>query len=196
MSARESWLGWGALALAVFWFVGAYNRMMRLRSAALQAYSTLDGALTRQLEFVLAHASQREAEAAASRSVVSVQAAAAQLQILLAATRPRPLEPARIAALSTALHALLGAWQGLYPNEGISFDADGTLSRPASLEAQKDRPDASEPPPIAWPEPSAAAEIARRQFNQAVMQYNAAIGQLPAQLVAWIMQLRRAACLT
>jgi LemA protein len=47
--------------------------------------------------------------------------------------------------------------------------------------------------PIAWPEPSAAAEIARSQFNQAVGHYNAAIAQFPALLVAWAVRLRPAA---
>jgi LemA protein len=46
---------------------------------------------------------------------------------------------------------------------------------------------------MAWPEPSAAAEIARSQFNLAVEQYNAAIVQFPALLVAWMVRLRPAA---
>ncbi|MCR8958371.1 LemA family protein [Variovorax sp. S2] len=47
--------------------------------------------------------------------------------------------------------------------------------------------------PMAWPEPSASAEIARSQFNVAVGQYNAAIVQFPALLVAWLVRLRPAA---
>ena len=187
------WIG-GALAL--FWFVGAYNRLVRLRSAALQAYATLDAALVRQLEFVLARAAETEAAAPAGPagpppSGASLQAAAAQLATLLAATRLRALDPAGIAALGTALHVLLAAWQRLHPDAVISFDADGTLSRPVPLSGRVES--LADSVPIAWPEPSAAAEIARSQFNLAVAQYNAAIGQFPALLVAWIMQLRPAA---
>ena len=47
--------------------------------------------------------------------------------------------------------------------------------------------------PMAWPEPSAAAEIARTQFNLAVASYNAALAQFPALLVAWAVRLRPAA---
>jgi LemA protein len=47
--------------------------------------------------------------------------------------------------------------------------------------------------PFAWPEPSAAAEIARGQFNLAVTSYNRSIGQFPALIVAWALRLRRAA---
>ena len=184
------WIG-GALAL--FWFVGAYNRLVRLRSAALQAYATLDAALVRQLEFVLARAAEAEAAAPADPppSGASLRAAAGQLATLLATTRLRALDPAGIAALGTALHVLLAAWQHLHPDAVISFEADGTLSRPAPLPG-RDEP-LADSAPIAWPEPSAAAEIARSQFNLAVAQYNAAIGQFPALLVAWIMQLRPAA---
>ncbi|MDB5826733.1 MAG: lema family protein [Variovorax sp.] len=179
----DSWAYWVGGALLLFWFVGAYNRMIRLRSAAFQAYATLDAALVRQLEFVQANA------AAGAESLL---AATTQLTTLVAATRVRPLDPERIEALGTALNVLLSAWQRLHPDDVVSFDAEGTMSRPAPLKGVDEEP----PPPsrfIAWPEPSAAAEIARGQFNAAVAQYNAAIRQFPALLIAWIMRLRPAA---
>ncbi|WP_353506642.1 lema family protein [Variovorax flavidus] len=188
----ESWPYWIAGALALFWFVGAYNRLMRLRSAALHAYAALDAALVRQLDFVQARIGEAEAPASPEpASGASLNAAAGQLATLLATTRLRPLEPTGIAALGTALHVLLAAWQRMHPDAVISFEADGTLSRPAPLDGN-DEPFEGVPP-IPWPEPSAAAEIARSQFNLAVAQYNAAITQFPAVLVAWIMQLRPAA---
>ncbi|MDM0012211.1 lema family protein [Variovorax sp. J22P168] len=196
----DSLMPWIALALVLFWFVGAYNRLMRLRTAALQAYTTLDAALVRQLEFVLARAHADAAEGSADEAVpglssgTSLQAAAGQLATLLAATRLRPLAPAGIAALGTALHVLVSAWQRLHPDAVLSFDADGTLSRPVPLGGVAEPVPAVEgTAPIAWPEPSAAAEIARGQFNLAVLHYNDAIHQFPALLVAWIMQLRPAA---
>jgi LemA protein len=183
------WIG-GALAL--FWFVGAYNRLMRLRSAALTAYAVLDAALQRQLDFVLARAAQDEVFPAVEVPPgASLRAAANQLSTLLAATRLRPLDPAGVAAMSTAMHVMVGAWQRLYPDAVVSFEADGTLSRPANLEGKDELPEGAVP--IAWPEPSAAAEMARSQFNLAVDRYNAAITQFPALLVAWIMQLKPAA---
>lgn len=189
----DSLLWWILGAVALFWFVGAYNRIVRLRSGALQAYAALDAALVRQLDFVQARLAEGAATAqvphGASGEDAALQASAAQLVTLLAATRLKPLDPAGIAALATALHVMLGAWQRLHPDAVVSFEADGTLSRPAPLNGRDDSPAA----PIAWPEPSAAAEIARNQFNQAVALYNAAIAQFPALLVAWIMQLRPAA---
>lgn len=193
---------WIGAAVLLFWFVGAYNRLVRLRSAALQAYAALDAALLRQLDFVQARAQAQMAdERAASPGVASLRASTLQLTTLLAATRLRPLDPAAMAALGTALHVMLAGWQRMYPDAVSSFEADGTLSRRQPL------PDPSAPPAgeagdatasgdvFAWPEPSATAEISRHQFNLAVLHYNAAVGQFPALLVAWIMQLRRAAAM-
>lgn len=186
---------WIAAAVLLFWFVGAYNRLVRLRSAALQAYATLDAALARQLEFVQARALAADDAVFGRGPIMQLHATALQLTTLLGATRQRPLDPERMAALATALHVMLAAWQRIFPDEVVSFDADGMLSRPVPLGGV-----AIDASPalgaIAWPEPSAAAEIARGQFNQAVRQYNAAAGQIPAVLVAWVMQLRRAAELT
>jgi LemA protein len=178
---------WIAGAIALFWFVGAYNRLMRLRSAALGAYAALDAALMRQLDFVLARASAQEPAAAQPSPGVPLRAAANQFSALLAATRLRPLDPARVAATSTAMHVMLAAWQHLHPDAVVSFEADGTLSRPALPE------DAEASAPIAWPEPSAAAEMARSRFNAAVARYNAAVAEFPAMLVAGIMRLGPAA---
>jgi len=193
----ESLLTWGAGAVALFWFVGAHNRLVRLRAAALQAYATLDAALLRQLEFVQAQLAQpvdERAEVGAPGDPTALRAALAQLGTLLAATRLQPLDASAMAALSTALHILLAAWRRLYPEAVVSFEADGTLSRPAPLsEAAAMPPASATAPPIAWPEPSAAAEIARSQFNLAVAHYNAAIAQFPAWVVARIFRLRPAA---
>ncbi|WP_353655657.1 lema family protein [Variovorax gracilis] len=189
----ESLPYWIAGALALFWFVGAYNRLMRLRSTALQSYAALDATLVRQLDFVqarIAEEPQTPGEQALP-AAASLDAAASQLATLLATTRLRPLDPAGMAGLGTAMHILVAAWQRMHPGAVVSFEADGTLSRPAPLDGT-DEPFEGDAP-MAWPEPSAAAEIARGQFNLAVAQYNAAITQFPAVLVAWIMQLRPAA---
>ena len=189
---------WLAAAVLLFWFVGAYNRLVRLRSAALQAYATLDAALMRQLDFVQSRAQAvAVGEAHEPPAQALLRAATVQLTTLLAAARLRPLDPAAVGALATALHALLNGWQRLYPDAVTSFDGDGTLSLPAALSGPLGRSTSPERAPVgspfAWPEPSPAAEIARSQFNRAMRTYNAAIRQFPAVLVAWVMQLRRAA---
>ena len=196
---------WIGAALLLFWFVGAYNRLVRLRSAALQTYATLDAALVRQLDFVQSRAQPEAALPDPSHAMSSTSAtdasaqlalmsSTAQLSTLLGATRLRPLDPDAVAALATALHVMLAAWERLHPYAVLSFGADGILSRPVPMGLKSDEPVASDAEiPIAWPEPSPTAEIARQQFNIAVSAYNAAISQFPALLVAWVMQLRHAA---
>ena len=192
----ESLASWIVIAVLLFWFVGAYNRLVRLRAAVLQAYATLDAALGRQLDFVQASISAAPQTEAPSQELLSsiapLQAATTQLATLLGATRLHPLDAGGMAALGTALQVLISAWQRQYPDAVTVFDADGTLSRPVPAQpGTVAAPNAVEP--IAWPEPSAAAEIARSQFNLAVGHYNDAIVQFPALLVAWAVRLRPAA---
>lgn len=206
----ESLASWIAIAVLLFWFVGAYNRLVRLRAAVLQSYATLDAALSRQLEFVQAsitaataadaqqHQPAHQSPGDLAPSVAPLQAATTQMATLLGATRLRPLDVGNMAALGTALQVLITAWQRLHPDAVTVFEADGTLSRPVPIQAGSGAAVAAPggaDQPIAWPEPSAAAEIARSQFNLAVGQYNAAIVQFPALLVAWAVRLRPAAVL-
>ena len=199
-SLPESLAYWVCGAILLFWFVGAYNRLVRLRSLALQAYETLDAALLRQVDFVQAHTAAARAQAGDApdeSALSSLHATTGQLTTLLGATRQRPLDPARIAALATALHVMLAAWERMHPESVVSFEPNGTLSRPppGADGAPLPLPPAAAALLTAWPEPSAAAEIARTHFNLCVTRYNAAIRQFPAVLVAWVMQLKRAAAL-
>lgn len=204
----ESLLMWGLAAVLLFWFVGAHNRLVRLRSAAVQSYGALDALVMRQIDYVQGQvAVQAQAQqslplagpghplpqAPWSRTELSsMQAANAQLLAMLDATRARPLEPEAMATLRTALHVMLGAWGRLHPESVIAFAADGTLSRPAPLQAAG-RVVSDEVVPLGWPEPTALIEIKRAQFNNAVAQYNAAIAQFPAALLAWVFRWRAAA---
>ena len=186
------WIG-GAVLL--FWFVGANNRLMRLRSAALVAYAALDAALVKQLDYVQARSTRALVVSGVAKQDIDIESSllssVAQMSAMLAVTRLHPLEPARVASLGTALHVMLNAWERMYPGEVLRFDAEGTLSMPATLSGEI-APPAPQASLFAWPEPSAAAEIARGQFNEAVQAYNRAISQFPALVVAWAFRLRRA----
>jgi LemA protein len=193
----ESLYWWIAGAILFFWGIGAHNRLMRLRSAGLIAFAALDAALVRQLDFVQANSGAATNDATADAEAASaLPAAVAQMAQMLATARLRPLDPVAISALGTALHVLLAAWRRAHPERVMVFEADGTLSRPAPLEAVSAEAARANPElaaPLAWPEPSPMAEIARGQFNGAVAHYNAAVGQFPALFVAWAFRLRRAA---
>ena len=168
---------WGIAAVLLFWSVGAYNRLVRLRADANAAFATMAGELTRQAELV--HASlpasmiptgltqPGELLDEVTRLWSGLRAAASQLTVSLAAMRPRPLDSEAAAALSQARDVLTTAWARV------------------ALEAN-DLAGSSIPEPITqeWQQRSAQARAAGEQFNLAVARYNHGIGQFPAALLA------------
>ena len=168
---------WGGAALLLFWSVGAYNRLVRLRSDANTAFTALALELTHQAELVHAilpasmiHTSMTQPGDLLDEVTElwsGLRAAATQLTISLAAMRPRPLDPEAAAALSEARDALTGAWTRVSQEAN---DLAGS-SIPAGLEQQ-------------WSQLSAQSRAAAERFNQAVGRYNDAIRQFPAVLLA------------
>ncbi|WP_119964741.1 LemA family protein [Simplicispira lacusdiani] len=161
---------WIVVAVALFWAVGAYNRLVRLRSAAIQAFSALDAHLVRLLALL--------GECEASLAVVpgepvqartALQAATMQMGVSLAVARTQPLQAEAAAALSTARHALEAAWQGAAAQQAAT---EGGLQRPRWLEHLEQH--------------QAPSAQALERFNLAVQQYNEAIDQFPAKWLAWL----------
>src|SRR2546427_10342321 len=95
-------LEWMLLALLVFWAVGAYNRLARLRSGCVQQFGVLDAHLGQWHAMLQAFEAQPKAEGQ-SPALVHAQAAlhqtAAQLQAALVDARGRPLRETALAAL-------------------------------------------------------------------------------------------------
>lgn len=131
----------------------------------------------------------------------ALDAAVRQFATCLVAARAKPLDPPSMAALRTALDVMLAAWQRLHPDDIVTFDADGTLSRPAPLGGLEDSSDEAIEPagpahqPRSWPEPAAATEMARSRFNLDVARYNRAVSQFPARLVALAFGFRKGSAL-
>lgn len=176
---------WGIAAVLLFWSVGAYNRLVRLRSEANAAFTALAQELTQQAELVHAilPASMIHTGLTQPGDLLDevtelwsgLRAAATQLTTSLAAMRPRPLDPEAAAALSEARDVLTGAWIR------VSHEANDLAgsSIPAGLEQQ-------------WTQLSAQSRAAAERFNQAVARYNEGIGQFPALLLAGMFRFRPA----
>ena len=166
-------------ALLLFWSVGAYNRLVRLRSDANAAFAAMAAELVRQAELV--HASLPASmihtgltqpgelldEVTALWS--GLRAAATQLTVSVSAMRPRPLEPEAAAALAEAHAVLISAWIRV---DQEASDLAGS-SIPEALTQQ-------------WQQLCAQARTTGEHFNQAVARYNDAIGEFPAVLLAWL----------
>lgn len=158
---------WILLAVVLFWAVGAYNRLVRLRSAAIQAFGGLDVHLVRMQALPAgcsAMAGLKGVEEASAWQ--SLQAAATQFGALLAAARAQPLQADSAAVLSTALMALCAA------ADAVLQSGTEEAVRPEATWIQQ------------WDSLQAQRQVAQAQFNQSVVQYNEALAQFPARLLA------------
>lgn len=169
--------------MLLFWAVGAYNRLIRLRSAALQAFGALDAQLTRGIALLAEYEASRLPDGAdapagdADDAHAALSAAATQLGASLAVARARPLDDGAAAALATATEVLEAAWQALLRESARA--GQGVA-----------------PPTLApWIHKREQLALhtgeARRQFNEAVAQYNHGIAQFPASVLAWLFGMKQ-----
>jgi LemA protein len=202
-------LFWIAVAFTVFWALGAYNRLMRLRSAVVQTFGGFDAHMQRLLallaEVVAAQAPGQAAvampAAQADDPITALEGAAAQLGASLTAARARPLQPdvlAALAAARTGLHACWGAAMNHHASPAAQNDVDPTVAAgepPGRAHRADEMPGtmgASQPTAQhgvmpwqnRWVENVAHANQAVEIFNGAVRQYNEAIAQFPASVLA------------
>jgi LemA protein len=163
------------LAVLLFWLVGAYNRMVRLRTAIVSAWEQIVAALVKRSEAMVAVADAVRGPLAAE--AVTLQALAdADAKQRSAADGVR-LARARIADVS------------------LWVSAEAGLASPASrlralIELQPALIHESDQGPqlaaalVAWGEAEPRIQFARQGFNDAVDRYNKAIHQWPTRLIA------------
>jgi LemA protein len=170
----------GAIAaLLLFWTVGAYNRLMRLRAEANTAFASLEAELAKQILLVReclppAEATQPAALEDGSSFWAGLHGAAAQFAASLAVARTKPLEPERIEALSAAQDVLAMAWERAERDDAHDLAGarlpESVTARRAQLAMQ--------------------TRAAIDQFDRAVVRYNGAIAQFPAVVLAWLFGFR------
>ncbi len=180
-------LDWMVLAVLVFWAMGAYNRVMRLRSACVQAFGALDTYFmqTQGLLNEWNAAQARCAEPGGSAHKLAYEAWQQSLGAMgaaLAGARARPLHAPAVQALERAHDAQTAAWLTL---ADLPCAPDGEAAQ-AQQQAWRQR----------WQQQQAQIGLATAQFNNAVAQYNAAIAQFPARVLAWFFGFRPARTLT
>jgi LemA protein len=174
MTSSVAW--WTIAAVLLFWTVGAYNRLMRLRAEANSAFAAVEAELARHVALVREQLPPPEATQPAPLDAEptsfwdSLHAAASQVSATLAAARGKPLDPENIAALSAAQDVLRMAWERAERDDAHDLAGprlpDTVLLRRAQLLLQ--------------------AHAATETFNNAVTRYNEAIAQFPALLLAWL----------
>jgi LemA protein len=175
---------WSLAAVLLFWAVGAYNRLMRLRANANTAFAAFDAELGAQVDLIRQHLPQVAAQGVPLERDLSIwaslHAAGSQLAASLAAARHKPLDAERVAALGAAQDALATAWARAQHDDAHDLAGsrlpDTVLLRRDQLMRQ--------------------AYGAAGQFNQAVARYNEAIAQFPAVLLAWVFGFKPAGALS
>ena len=176
------WTSWLLLALLLFWAVGAYNRLVRLRSAAIQAFGGLDAHMVRLIaltgEYEAARGADETAGTGPQDAHAALWAAATQFGASLAVLRARPLDVHAAEALTAAARVLDTAWQAALREAGWS----GEGAAPPSLAPWVQRRG----------QLALHSASARQQFNDAALQYNAAVAQFPANLLAWLFGFKKA----
>jgi LemA protein len=169
--------GWAilCLALVVFWGLGAYNRLVRLRAAIGQAVAVLDVHLTRYEELVeLAVTAAASAPFGWQSSIAPelgavhwtrLQTAARKTAIAMAHWQDLLFSHAAARALSESKLELSQAWQALnHPDVYYITVAPELNAR--------------------WSELDVLIQPDLERYNQAAAIYNAAIVQFPALLLA------------
>lgn len=190
-------LFWIVFAIVLFWALGAYNRLMRLRSAVVQSFGSFDAHMVRLVallgEFHAACTVQRgDAAAPAEQEMAALQGAATQLSASLAVARARPLRPEAMAALAAARDVLHASWPAALrkaQETAVFAQATATTAAPPIPEEGGMAPTADAAAalmwPVRWSDHVQQNDQAIAVFNDAVAHYNAAIAQFPASLLAW-----------
>lgn len=174
----DSVVVWSAVAVLLFWSMGAYNRLMRLRSQGIVAFAALEALLTQYVVMVktnlpetdvadVQHDLQRHD--ASSAAWAGLAAAAEQFNASLKVAHARPLNGPLMSALRTAHETLCLSWSRL---RDLPLD----LAEPALSGALQSQ----------WEQLAAQVDVARTEFNRRVENYNEAIDQFPAFLLAWL----------
>lgn len=160
------WLG---LALLVFWAMGAYNRLVRLRSQGLLAFGLMEGLFRQHVALVTVNLPiEADAGDGAAAQPVELAAACEHFSTVLKKTRNQPLNGALIEALKQAYDAMLLAQRHL--------DAHAWGGGQGAVERWR----------IQCEQIQTQIELARADFNRQIEAYNEAIGEFPAILLVWL----------
>ena len=158
-------------ALLVFWAVGAYNRLVRLKNTIANAFGQIDVQLKRRYDLIpnLVDVARKylQHEQATLEAVINARNQARAASDVVRSRPANALAVTTLAAAEQALGSSLGnlfALAEAYPD----LKADQTM-RELSEELTSTENKVS---------------FARQAFNDAVLDYNNAQGQFPAMLVA------------
>lgn len=178
----SQWIVWAVVAVLVFWAVGAYNRLVRLRNRIDNAFAQIDVQLKRRYDLIPNLVETARKYVAHERETLeAVIAARNQAKVAADHVRARPTDAGAVGALAMAEQALGGSLGRLlavaenYPE----LKADETLrDLGEELTSTENK-----------------VAFSRQAFNDAVLDYNDAAQQFPTRLVSAVFGFRSAGML-
>jgi LemA protein len=159
------WVMWAVL---LFWALGAYKRLLRLRALVVAAFEPLETHFANHVTLVLSSFGSDEA-ALLPPAQAGLVGAVLQFDSAIKVASTQPLDVLTMRALQTAYETLNTSWLRVC-NEPP--DLAGS-PMPEVLQRQ-------------WEHVSVNAGLVRAEFNARVQDYNAAIRQFPASVLAWV----------
>jgi LemA protein len=165
------------VAVLLFWTIGAYNRLVRLRNAIGRGFAPVDEQFKLRQGLLAAQCDALGALLADDppQLLDALRAACQQADTAHARARSHPGAAAATASLRLA--------------EDILADTRSRL--PAEATGHPDLADIS----TRLTASDTTLAFARRQFNDTVKEYNHAVRQFPTWLIAWLFSFRTAALL-
>lgn len=159
------------LAMLVFWAVGAYNRLVRLRNTIGNAFGQIDVQLKRRYDLIpnLVEAAKKYLQHEQS-TLEAVIAARNQARSASDVARSRPANAGAMVSLAAAEQALSGSLGRLFALAEAypELKADQTIRQLSEeLTSTENK-----------------VAFARQAYNDTVLDYNNAQGQFPALLIA------------
>ncbi|WP_418318094.1 LemA family protein [Piscinibacter sakaiensis] len=161
-------------ALLGFWIVGAYNRLVRLRSAIHSAFGALDAQIRQRHELLVRWlAEARELFDDSPQQIDAVATVADNLQRACDETRKRPSSTPAVTAQREAEQALAAARGRLLAELPAHMNRPSLNTDSAELMSLGDQILAVE----------STLSFARQQFNASVDEYNKALTEFPTTLI-------------
>ena len=165
------------LALCVFWSVGVYNRLMRMRARGLRALGSVEKHMRLYVELMrddvaqgaASHTQKTSPDRSADDWAV-LQSALQRFEAALKNVGASALRYEPLDQLGHALDTVQEAWRAV---GSAPPDLAGPIV-PAAMRLQ-------------WDATTQRVETARGGFNKIVTQYNEALAQFPARLVVGMM---------
>jgi LemA protein len=171
-------------AVLVFWAVGAYNRLVRLRTEVTRAFAPIAQQLQARHALLLRWAEAvRPVLEGATQPVDAMLAAAEQLLVAVERAGQRPTAPRTMASLRMAEDTLVAARERLVADLPAHVHQQQHLSGASlGLAGYSDELAAA----------GTTLAFARSQFNATVDTYNEAVLQFPTVLIASLFGFRPA----